>query len=36
MSKLFLSLGFVSPVALETEQVMLADVWKSIGGDEEG
>ena len=36
MSKLFLSLGFVSPVALENEQMMLADIWKSIGGDEEG
>lgn len=36
MSKLFLSLGFVSPVALESEQIMLADIWKQIGGDEEG
>lgn len=36
MSKLFLTLGFVSPVALENEQIMLADIWKHIGGDEEG
>lgn len=36
MSKLFLQLGFVSPIALENEQMMLADIWKSIGGDEEG
>jgi hypothetical protein len=36
MSKLFLSLGFVSQVALENEQIMLADIWKQIGGDDEG
>lgn len=36
MSQLFLKLGFVSPVAQEQEQLMLADIWKSIGGDHEG
>jgi hypothetical protein len=36
MSQLFLKLGFVSPIAQEHEQLMLADIWKSIGGDHEG
>lgn len=36
MSQLFLKLGFVSPIAQEQEQLMLADIWKSIGGDHEG
>ena len=36
MSQIFLKLGFVSPVAQEQEQLMLADIWKSIGGDHEG
>ena len=29
-------LGFVSPVAQEHEQIMVAEIWKAIGGDEEG
>jgi len=36
MSQLFLKLGFVSPIAQEHEQLMLADIWKGIGGDHEG
>jgi hypothetical protein len=26
----------VSPVAQEHEQIMVAEIWKAIGGDEEG
>ena len=36
MSQLFLSLGFVRPNGVESEQLMLANVWRSIGGDENG
>jgi hypothetical protein len=36
MSQIFLKLGFVSPVAKETEQFQLAEIWKLIGGDIEG
>lgn len=36
MSLLFLKLGFVSPVAKESEQVMLAEIWKRVGGDTQG
>ena len=36
MSQIFLKLGFVSPVAKESEQLQLAEIWKLIGGDVEG
>lgn len=36
MSHLFLSLGFVKPNGLESEQIMLANIWKCAGGDAEG
>jgi hypothetical protein len=36
MSQIFLKLGFVSPIAQESEQFQLAEIWKLIGGDMEG
>lgn len=33
---MLLKLGFVSPVALEREQTMVAEIWGTIGGDEGG
>ena len=33
---MLLKLGFVSPVALESEQTMVAEIWGAIGGDEGG
>lgn len=36
VSKLFLTLGFVRPDGLETEQAMLANIWRILGGDIEG
>ena len=36
MSHLFLTLGFVKPKGLEQEQMLLANIWKCIGGDPEG
>mmetsp|Transcript_5313 Transcript_5313/g.8949 ORF Transcript_5313/g.8949 Transcript_5313/m.8949 type:complete len:152 (+) Transcript_5313:929-1384(+) len=36
LSQIFLVMGFVSPVAQEEEQLMLADIWSQLGGDREG
>jgi hypothetical protein len=36
MSSLFLNLGFVTTSGLDQEQVMLINIWKIIGGDQEG
>jgi len=36
MAKLFLELGFVKLHASQEEQIMLASIWKLIGGDEKG
>ena len=33
---MLLKLGFVSPVALESEQTMVAELWGAMGGDEGG
>ena len=36
-SQILLKLGFVQPIALETEQLMIADMWKTVlRGDPEG
>ena len=36
MSQIFLKLGFVSAVSQEKEQLYLADIWRHVGGDDEG
>ena len=36
MSELFLHLGFIQPKELEKEQILLAQIWKLIGGDPAG
>lgn len=36
MSQLFLSLGFVTLKGGEQEQILLAQIWKIVGGDNEG
>jgi len=36
MSQLFLNLGFVVPEGSEDEQLLLANIWKQVGGDPEG
>jgi len=36
MSQIFLKLGFVSAIAQEREQLLLADIWRHVGGDEDG
>ena len=36
MSKLFLNLGFVRQQTNEEEQIALANIWKTIGGDGQG
>lgn len=36
MSHLFLLLGFVSAEGKEKEQIMLANIWKTLGGDQLG
>ena len=33
MSMLFLNLGFIRPDGRDSEQVLLANIWKSVGGD---
>ena len=36
MSQLFLNLGFVRPDGRENEQIQLANIWKTLGGDSHG
>lgn len=36
MTQIFAKLGFVHAVSQEHEQQLLSDVWRHIGGDEEG
>lgn len=36
MSQLFLAMGFVRAEGVESEQLMLANIWKQLGGDDNG
>jgi hypothetical protein len=36
MSNLFLTLGFVQPTSNDAEQLLLANIWKLVGGNSDG
>ena len=36
MSQLFLNLGFVGQEGKDDEQILLANIWKMVGGDQDG
>lgn len=36
MSNMFLTLGFVQPESSEAEQLLLANIWKLLGGSSDG
>jgi hypothetical protein len=36
MSNMFLTLGFVQPASSDQEQLLLANIWKLVGGNPDG